>query len=103
MNGFKAEIGSLVFSKNGRDSGRYYIITEILDADYVMICDGKHRKLGKQKKKKLKHIKLKGQIFESIADKLKNKKQVFDTEIYSALRPFNDNLKAESLPARQAD
>jgi len=93
MNEFKAEIGSLCFSKSGRDSERYYIITEIIDDEYVMICDGKHRKLSKTKKKKLKHLKFKGQIFESIADKLKNKKQVFDSEIYSALRPFNDNLK----------
>jgi ribosomal protein L14E/L6E/L27E len=92
MNEFKAEIGSLCYSKSGRDSERYYIITDVLGDDYVMICDGKHRKLNKPKKKKLKHLKLKGQIFESIADKLKNNKQVFDSEIYSALRPFNDNL-----------
>lgn len=92
MNDYTAEVGSLCFSKSGRDSGRFYIITEILSNDYVLICDGKYRKLSKPKRKKLKHLKLKGQLFESIADKLKNSKQVFDSEIYSALRPFNDNL-----------
>ena len=34
------ELGQVVYSKSGRDSGRYYAVVEIVNADYVRIADG---------------------------------------------------------------
>ena len=51
-------VGSIVYSRAGRDEGRYYMVTAILDDSYVTIADGSVRKLAKPKKKKIKHLEL---------------------------------------------
>ena len=48
----------LVLGLNGRDKGRYFAVMELIDKDFVLICDGKKRKTDKPKKKKIKHITL---------------------------------------------
>lgn len=49
-------VGSLVYSTAGRDKGKLFIITGIIDNDYVYISDGELRTIEKPKKKKLKHL-----------------------------------------------
>lgn len=48
--------GQVVKSKNGRDSQKIFAILEILDEDYLLIVNGKNRKLERPKKKKVKHL-----------------------------------------------
>lgn len=48
--------GRVVFSKKGRDKGRYFVVLYLVDADFVMICDGDTRKLDHLKKKRRKHL-----------------------------------------------
>lgn len=48
--------GYVVFSKKGRDKGRYFVVLYTLDADFVMIGDGETRKLDHLKKKRRKHL-----------------------------------------------
>ncbi|MDD3400289.1 MAG: RNA-binding protein [Eubacteriales bacterium] len=50
-------VGDVVLSKAGRDANRAFVVTQVLDETYVLLCDGELRKLDKPKKKKLKHIK----------------------------------------------
>ena len=50
------EPGEIVLSKAGRDRGRAFVVTEILDGDYVLLADGKLRTLERPKKKKRKHL-----------------------------------------------
>lgn len=80
------EIGSVVLSRAGRDKGRFFIVVEIVDDQFVRIVDGDIRRLESAKLKKIKHLKATGDILESIAEKLKNSAKVYDAEIYSALR-----------------
>jgi len=49
------DIGQVVFSKNGRDKGKAFVIINIED-NYLYLVDGKLRTLNKPKKKKLKHV-----------------------------------------------
>ena len=67
------ELGLIVYSKAGRDQGAYYAVVEVVDENTVRIADGN-----------LRHIK---------NAKLKNGNQVFDQELFSALRFYNDNNK----------
>lgn len=83
------QIGSIVFSKAGRDAGRFFIVTEILDDTYIHLVDGKLRKLQKPKKKKLKHIKATGDVAVKIREKLLNKSVIYDAEINSIIRGYN--------------
>ncbi len=83
------QVGAIVFSKAGRDAGRFFIVTEILNDSYINLVDGTLRKLGKPKKKKIKHIKVTGDIATKIREKLLNKSVVYDAEINSIIRSYN--------------
>lgn len=49
-------VGSIAVSLAGRDKGRTFIIVGVLDEMYVLVADGRKRKIEKPKKKKIKHI-----------------------------------------------
>lgn len=46
----------LAYSKCGRDRKRLFCVVEVLDADFVLIADGKLHRTEKPKKKRLKHL-----------------------------------------------
>ena len=50
------EPGRVVFSKKGRDKGRYFVVLYTLDAEFVMMSDGETRKIAHLKKKRRKHL-----------------------------------------------
>ena len=82
--------GGICQSLKGRDKDRFYLIKDVNGDGTVMLVDGNFKRLAAPKKKNLKHIRLLPDTVESIAEKLLAGKQVFDTEVYSALRPFNE-------------
>ena len=88
MRDYLIEIGRIVFSKSGRDAGKCFMIFDIIDEDYVYLVDGALRKLGKPKKKKVKHIELKPVRLEQIREKILSGKKVFDSEVRSALENY---------------
>lgn len=49
------QIGSVVRSKAGHDSGQFFVVVQVLDG-YIQICDGKQRPLEKPKRKNTLHI-----------------------------------------------
>lgn len=53
------EVGRLVLSTQGRDCGRYFIVCQVEDADFVRIVDGKLHKLDRPKLKNVKHLQAK--------------------------------------------
>jgi len=83
------KIGAVVLSKSGRDKGRYFIICKIISAEYVLLVDGYIHKIAKPKLKKVKHITFTKDICDAIAEKFEKNKNVFDSEIFSALKTFN--------------
>lgn len=82
-------IGEVVFSRSGRDAGRYYVVSEIVDDVFVRIVDGNVRRLEKPKLKKIKHLKGTGEVLQTLADKFVKGTKVYDAEIFSALRRYN--------------
>lgn len=50
------ELGQLVTSKRGRDSGKRYVVVEFCDDRHVMVADGLVRKLSRPKRKNMKHL-----------------------------------------------
>ena len=48
--------GEIVRSCAGRDRGRAFVILKIVDADYVLLVDGRLRTLERPKKKKRRHL-----------------------------------------------
>ena len=83
-------IGGLCQSLQGRDKDRYYLIKCIYPDNAVGVVDGNFKKLANPKKKNLKHVRLLPEKAESIAAKLAEGTKVFDTEIYSFLKTYNN-------------
>ena len=53
----KLSAGDLCISKSGRDKGAILLVIEVKD-DRATVVDGKTRKIGKEKKKNLKHLEI---------------------------------------------
>ncbi|MDR2090768.1 MAG: KOW domain-containing RNA-binding protein [Clostridiales bacterium] len=91
------EAGSVVFSRAGRDGGRYYVVVKAGEKPgFVFIADGEYRKLEKPKLKKIKHLRISGVVLEKLKNKFAEDKTVFDAEIRSALRPYNEKKAEEA-------
>ncbi|MCL2775065.1 MAG: KOW domain-containing RNA-binding protein [Oscillospiraceae bacterium] len=51
------KIGDIVLASAGRDENRLFVVVGILDKDYVLIANGRSRRVDFPKKKKVRHIK----------------------------------------------
>jgi ribosomal protein L14E/L6E/L27E len=85
--------GSVVYSVKGRDKGNCYVCVAVENESFVLISDGKLHKLGKPKKKNIKHLKPTGHTLDVIARKLKENSKIFDSELNSSLRNFCNNTE----------
>ena len=91
------QIGGICQSRQGRDKNRYYLIKSVNADGTVMLVDGNFKRLATPKKKNVKHLKLLPDRAESIAEKLSDGRQVFDTEVFSALKTYNNPQPAENV------
>ena len=64
------KIGQLVISKSGRDSGRNFIVIQIIDEDFVLLVDGDLRKIEKPKRKKIKHLRITNKYSDYLIEKI---------------------------------
>ncbi len=83
-------LGSIVFSKAGRDKGDYFVVVAC-EGEYAYICDGKTRKCDKPKKKKLKHMTVTKTVSQLIYEKLTETGKVTNNEIRRAISEFREN------------
>ncbi|MBZ4645210.1 MAG: hypothetical protein PWR27_431 [Petroclostridium sp.] len=88
--------GQIVYSTAGRDKGRYFIVIEQIDENYVYICDGDIRRFEKPKKKKVKHLRFTGKDAQYIKDKLDKMQKVSNSEIRKSLKAFLEESESEN-------
>ncbi len=74
-------LGKVVHSTAGRDMHKKFIVVGILGNEYVYISDGELRKIGKPKKKKVKHLNFTGIVAEEIRDIILSEKEVTNSKI----------------------
>lgn len=89
------QIGQIVKSKAGRDKGKVFIIYQILDDNYVLVCDGDLRKLCSPKKKKVKHLAIYNTVLTEFAEKLQSNENLDDAFIRRLLAPYNKDVSEE--------
>ncbi len=80
-NEINLEVGQIVISTAGRDCGSKMIVVALVDAEYVMLIDGKARPVENPKKKKFKHVRAIGEYAEAIRDKLENGMSLTNSEV----------------------
>lgn len=76
------------------------IVMEIIDDEFVGVCNGRNRKISNPKKKKIKHLTKTNDVVESIKERLENGIKVGNTEIRSLLETYQDS---ESDPQEQGE
>ena len=84
--------GQIVYSKAGRDKGLVFVVLDVLDNRYVVIADGKLRKIESPKKKKIKHIIMTDIISHDIIDKL-NENKISNSYIRNVLKEVEKDMK----------
>ena len=84
--------GQIVYSKAGRDKGLVFVVLDVLDNRYVVIADGKLRKIESPKKKKIKHIIMTDTISHDIIDKL-NENKISNSYIRNVLKEVEKDMK----------
>ena len=88
--------GRVVLSTQGRDAGRYFIVLEVMDDQFVLMADGLTRKLDHPKKKKIKHLRMKPIVVNVDGATLPNK-HLQDSDLRTALAVHG--LEIENAPA----
>ncbi|MCT4661067.1 MAG: KOW domain-containing RNA-binding protein [Tissierellales bacterium] len=64
-------LAQIVKSKAGRDKGRVFIVTEIVDESYVHVVDGDLRMVDRPKRKKIKHLQVTDTILRELVEAIK--------------------------------
>ena len=83
------EVGLFVKSKQGRDNGNVYIVKSIQNKN-VCLVDGNFKTIEKPKVKNIKHIESLGEVCEKLAKKFKENINVYNAEVYSAIKKFKN-------------
>lgn len=80
------EIGRIAISKQGHDKGSWLVVVGLVDQQYVLVADGKNRKLEKPKKKQTKHLRAKPYLAEDIAEMIELGRPLLDSDIRKAIQ-----------------
>ena len=78
----------IVKSTAGHDKGNIYMVAEILDNDYILLIDGKNKKISNPKKKKIKHIISLNVVENQIESVFEDKSKINDGEIKKILKKY---------------
>ncbi len=84
------ELGRVVFSKQGHDKGKAFLVVGLLDEKYVLIADGLSRKLSKPKKKQIKHLTPKPYVADEALESISKQAQTADSDIRKALKTYQN-------------
>ena len=76
-----------MISKNGRDTGKPFFVIGTEDR-YVLLADGKGRRLEKPKRKKLMHVSFLAESTSDAAKKLRDGEKVTNSELRRALAQY---------------
>jgi len=85
MSAENITVGQIVVSAAGRDTGKAYIVMEKLAPPFVLVADGRDRKVKSPKRKNIRHVTIHSSIAEAIAEKINHGAKVSDEEIRHAL------------------
>lgn len=88
-------IGQIVKSRAGRDKGDVFLVYEIVDAQYVLLVDGKRRKIDNPKKKKQKHLTVYNTVLTDLSYRRDNDIKITNSFIRKLLDPFQPAQEGE--------
>ena len=85
----------IIVSLAGRDKGKFFYVIDT-EENYVLIADGKGRKLENPKRKKLKHVRRVTRTETSVAEKILNGDMVLNSELRRDLATFGQQFNSQN-------
>lgn len=86
--------GDVVRSLAGHDKGALFCVLDT-DGDFLLLADGKERKLTSPKRKRRKHVQRAGTTDHPVLQRLRAGSPVGDSEVRRALAAFRDERKQQ--------
>ena len=85
----------IVISLAGRDQGQFFYVVDT-EENFVLIADGKGRKLENPKRKKLKHVRRVTRTETRVATKILNGDKVLNSELRRDLATFGQQFNSQN-------
>ena len=85
----------IIESLAGRDKGKLFYVIET-EENFVLIADGKGRKLENPKRKKLKHVRRVSRTETRVALKIQNGDKVLNSELRRDLAVFGQEFNSQN-------
>ena len=85
----------IIMSLAGRDKGKLFYVMDI-EENYVLIADGKGRKLENPKRKKLKHVRRVSRTETRVALKIAQGDKVINSELRRDLATFGQQFNSQN-------
>ena len=85
----------IILSLAGRDKGKLFYVIET-EENYVLIADGKGRKMENPKRKKLKHVRRVSRTETRVALKIRNGDKVLNSELRRDLATFGQQFNSQN-------
>lgn len=75
---------NIVKSTAGRDAGKFFFVLET-QGDFLLLADGKTRRVENPKRKRVKHVALVGESHSLIAEKIRSGEKITNSELRKAI------------------
>ena len=75
---------NIVRSLSGRDEGKLYFVLSA-EEDFLLLADGKHRRLKNPKRKRKKHVALVETGENAVAEKIRSNDKITNSELRKAI------------------
>lgn len=85
----------VVISTAGRDKDRWFYVLEA-EENFVLIADGKHRKIENPKRKKLKHVRKVTRTESEIAEKIQRGDMILNSELRRDLAARSQQFNSQN-------
>ena len=81
----------IVRSDAGRDRGKLFIVLAV-EGEYLLLADGKTRKVESPKRKKRRHVLFVAAEETRLSEKIKNKEKVTNSELRRTLAAYREEV-----------
>lgn len=78
---------NIVKSTAGRDEGDLFFVLDIQE-EFLLLADGKRRRVENPKRKKRKHVTLVGESHSVVAEKIRSSEKITNSELRKALAAY---------------
>ena len=75
---------NIVKSTAGRDAGKFFFVLET-QGDFLLLADGKSRRMENPKLKRQKHVELVGESHSLVAEKIRSSEKITNSELRKAI------------------